>query len=176
MSGVRKTVAIGAKEKKHPFQDANVINALANGIKDTLFEMCSLECQFDKPFVEKTWTPIGDGTGVMQLKSVKNNGFLRIHFPKEAIFQIMSRMLGEPPKEFNDEVLDGIGEITNIVYGAMKTKAKLNPMGYEFKMASPKAEYTKDIAPLETSAKHLIIPFQVDAQKCYIEVVLISVH
>ena len=163
------------KETKHPFQDANVINAFAAGVKNTLSEMAQTVCEFEKPFVEKEWIPEGDATGVMELKSDKHSGFLHIHFPKEAIIEIIGKMLGEPPKEFNDEVLDGVGEITNIVYGTMK--AKLNPMGYEFKMATPKAEYT-DKLPQSTDpgVKHLVIPFKVSGLACSIEIVLSSVH
>lgn len=167
-------IVVVDKASKHPFQDANVINALVAGISSTLSEMCQLTCEFRKPFVEKHWLPIGDGTGVMELKSTLHNGFLRIHFPEQAIFKIMDRLLGEPPNEFNDSVLDGIGEITNIVYGTMK--ATLNPLGYAFKMASPRAEFTKDLKLPSESAKHLILPFIVDGTECYIEVVLISTH
>ena len=169
-----KAVGQTTTEKKHPFQDANVINALASGIKDTLSEMAQIQCQFEKPFVEKHWDTQGDATGIMELKSDLHSGSLHIHFPKEAIFLIMSKMLGEPPKEFNDEVLDGVGEITNIVYGTMK--AKLNPMGYEFKMATPRADYTKNLSKPEGQAKHLLLPFTVENSKCFIEVVLMSVH
>lgn len=55
-------------------------------------------------------------------------------------------------------------------------KATLNPKGYAFKMASPKAEFTKDIQPSTESTKHLILPFVIDVSECFIEIVLISVH
>ena len=159
----------------HPFQDANVINAFAIGVQKTLAEMAQTACEFEKPFVEKAWYSTADATGVMELKSDKHTGFLHIHFPKEAIIEIMGKMLGEPCKEFNDEVLDGVGEITNIVYGTMK--AKLNPMGYAFKMATPKAEYTKNLPALEDPGKkHLVIPFKISGLDCSIEIVLSSVH
>lgn len=175
MSNLKKDkIVVIDKASKHPFQDATVINAFMSGITNTLSEMCQLSCEFGKPFVEKHWLPIGDGTGVMELKSSLHNGFLRIHFPQQAIFKIIDRMVGELPKEFNDDVLDGIGEITNIVYGTMK--ATLNPKGYAFKMASPKAEFTKDLQPSCEASKHLILPFVVDGTECYIEIVLISTH
>ena len=79
-------------------------------------------------------------------------------------------MIGEPPKEFNDDVLDGIGEITNIVYGSMK--AKLNPLGYEFRMATPKSQFTKDIEKVKLQ-KQLMIPFQIENYQCYIEIAMI---
>jgi len=158
-------------DQKHPLQDANVINALAEGVESTLLQMAQLQCKFDKPFVEKNWQAVADGTGVMELKSVKHRGFLHIHFPKDAIIKIMENMLGERPKEFNNEILDGIGEITNIVYGAMK--AKLNPLGYDFKMASPTAEFTKNLNQMERTNRQLIIPFFVLEWKCFIEIILI---
>lgn len=173
-------VAAPAPEKetpaaKHPFQDANVINAFASGVKNTLSEMAQMNCDFERPFVEKEWTPTADATGVMELKSNQHTGYLHIHFPKEAICEIMSKMLGEPTNEFNDEVLDGVGEITNIVYGTMK--AKLNPLGYEFKMATPKADYTKNLPDSNGPGnKHLIIPFKVSGIDCAIEIVLMAVH
>jgi len=163
-------IVVVDKASKHPFQDATVINALVAGISNTLSEMCQLTCEFGKPFVEKHWVPIGDGSGVMELKSTLHNGFLRIHFPQQAIFKIMDRLIGEPPQEFNDSVLDGIGEITNIVYGTMK--ATLNPKGYAFKMASPKAEFTKQLQPSTDVTKHLILPFVVDGSECFIEIIL----
>ncbi len=164
-------MANAVNEERHPFQDANVINALAEGVQNTLKEMAQAPCQFEKPFVQRNWLPIADGTGVIELKSLKHRGFLHIHFPKEAIMKIVGNMVGEAPSDFNDDVLDGIGEITNIVYGAMK--AKLNPMGYDFKMATPKAEYTKNLNQLERTNRQLIIPVNVLDWKCYLEVVLI---
>ncbi len=173
MSNLKKDkIVVVDKNSKHPFQDAVVINALVSGISNTLSEMCQLTCEFGQPFVEKHWSPIGDGTGVMELKSVLHNGFLCIHFPKQGIFKIMDRMLGEPPNDFNDSVLDGIGEITNIVYGSMK--AILNPKGYAFKMASPKAEFTTNRKLSSDPTKHIIIPFKVDGTECYIEIILVA--
>lgn len=156
---------------KHPLQDANVINALADGIQSTLHEMAHFDCVFEKAFVQKDWKPLGDGTGVLEMKTDQFRGYLLVHFPKEAILEIVGNMIGESLKEFNDEVLDGVGEITNIVYGSMK--AKLNPLGYEFKMASPKAEYTQQFKYAEKPSKQLIIPVKVNNWSCYIEVALI---
>ena len=77
-------------ETKHPFQDANVINALADGIKNTLGEMAQLQCEFGKPFVEKDWLAKADGSGVMELKSIKHKGFLMIHFPKMPFSKLLA--------------------------------------------------------------------------------------
>jgi chemotaxis protein CheX len=156
---------------KHPFQDANVINALASGVSDTLLQMCQMTCEFEKPYIERSWIPIGDGTGVLELKSGHHHGVLHIHFPQDVIITIINKMLGELPTELNDEVIACLGEITNIVYGTMK--AKLNPLGYEFKMTIPKAEFTKNLGkPALPSARHLIIPFQTHKQKCFLEIIL----
>lgn len=175
MSNLKKDkIVVVDKASKHPFQDATVINALVTGISHTLSEKCQLSCEFGKPFVEKHWLPIGDGTGIVELKSIQHNGFLRIHFRQQAIFKIMHRILGEPPSELNNSVLDGIGEITNIVFGTMQTT--LNLKDYAFKMASLKAEFTKDLQPSTDSTKHLIVPFMLDGTECYIEIVLISTH
>ncbi len=133
--------------------------------------MANATCKFEKPFVQRNWLPQADGTGVIELKSLKHRGFLHIHFPKDAIMKILENMVGEAPKEFDNEVLDGISEITNIVYGAMK--AKLNPLGYDFKMASPKAEFTKNLNQLERTNKQLIIPIKVIDYNCFLEIVLI---
>lgn len=171
MSSASLKIVVNKENEKHPLQDVNIINALSAGISHTLKEMAQISCQFEKPFVGQNWIAPADGTGVLEMKSIKHRGFLHIHFPKEAILKIMENMLGEAPKEFNDEVLDGIGEITNIVYGAMK--AKLNPMGYEFRMATPKAELTINLNKLERTNKQLIIPFNFLDLKCFIEIVLI---
>lgn len=149
--------------------DTTVANAITTGVKETLYEMCRLSCDFESSFVVNNWSPIGNGSGRIELYTDNQRGMLQLHFAEDAALTIMAKLLGRSPMFLNDDTLDCIGALTGIIYGRMK--AILNPSGYKFLMALPEMQYTEKLSQPEGDVRHLIIPFKVRSSKCYIQVV-----
>lgn len=149
--------------------DTTVADAITTGVKETLYEMCRLPCDFDSSFIANTWSPIGNGSGRIELFTDNQRGMLQLHFTEDAALTIMAKLLGRSPMSLNEDTLDCIGALTGIIYGRMK--AILNPAGYKFLMALPEMHYTEKLSQPEGDVRHLIIPFRVRSSKCYIQVV-----
>ncbi len=62
-----------------------------------------------------------DVTGVVGFAGPSTAGSLAIRIPGETALTIYSAMIGTDHDELNHEVLDGIGELANIVAGSVKT-------------------------------------------------------
>ena len=96
-----------------------------------------------KPQVKKDPTSCGDVSAVLGLNGVvtkdgeeKNyRAMLVMSFPYETYLKVAGAMLMEEYTEFNEEIRDVGGEITNMIMG--NAKRELGGMGYTSNMAIP---------------------------------------
>lgn len=81
--------------------------------------------------------PVGsDISGMMLFLDDQRAGLTFIlGFPKATIFEILKRIYGREFTDINDSVQQGVGEITNIAYGQMRTI--VNESGYRISMTLP---------------------------------------
>lgn len=147
----------------------NVINAFCAGINDTLKTMAQVEVTFGKPTIEKDWLSFGDITGVIDFETQEFKGSIYIHFQDKTLMKIYTQMLGEECQSMSPEVLDCIGEISNMAYGV--AKGKLDPLQMNFSMSIPKPSKTADLIRLN-QIPHLRIPFKIESEDCLLEVTL----
>jgi chemotaxis protein CheX len=97
-----------------------IINSMIASVENCL-QMCELKVWVvgvTKIPVQLPKTPI---TGLIGL-SGKCTGFISISMPERVATLAVSRLSMEEYKTINAQVVDGIGEITNIVAGGLKTK------------------------------------------------------
>jgi len=73
--------------------------------------------------------------GLVALNDTISQGSLSIGFPSETALQIFSAFYGEKIEQIDSRVLEGVGEVTNIVYGCLKKH--LNSEGSDFQMFIP---------------------------------------
>jgi chemotaxis protein CheX len=147
-----------ADSSANPLMDKRLIVAFVDGVSNILNTMAMTPVKPTKPFIEPSFTFKGDVIGTIGMTSKSWRGSLFLCFSKESILSIMQNMLGEEYKEVNQEVRDGVGELTNMVYGS--AKAALNQLGYEFDMAIPTV-ITGDFTVSQTSkGVTLVIPFE----------------
>lgn len=66
-----------------------------------------------------------DVTGIIGM-SGKMSGVVMIHISKDIALNITAAMLGGKPTEINADVIDAVGELTNMIAGG--AKARLAPM------------------------------------------------
>ncbi|OFZ29289.1 MAG: hypothetical protein A2622_07680 [Bdellovibrionales bacterium RIFCSPHIGHO2_01_FULL_40_29] len=156
---------------QHPFLDRDVILSLANGVTETLQTMAQTVANFEKPFVAKEWQTPCQIAVFLELNADPYHGQVRFHFDSSVARGIIDKMLGPQVEEMKmDEILDGVGEISNIFFGLAKTK--LNTIGFKLNMSTPYPCQSADLPAIVGEKTLLIIPFRVEQALCYVELIL----
>ena len=165
---------MGAATKQptqHPFLDRDVILSLANGVTETLQTMAQTVAAFEKPFVAKEWKTPCQIAVFLELHSDPYKGQVRFHFDKNVAQGIIEKMLGAKVDEMAlNDILDGVGEISNIFFGL--TKTKLNSIGFKLNMTTPHPCESDTLPPIIGEKTLLIIPFRIEQTLCYVEMIL----
>lgn len=156
---------------QHPFLNGSVILNIANGVTETLQTMAQTDAHFEKPFAAKDWKTPTDITVYLDLKSDPFLGQVRFHFDTAVARGILEKMLGAEVSDENlAEILDGVGEISNIFFGVAKTK--LNQLGFKLEMSVPHPVKSKDLPETIGNKTCLVIPFKVNEKLCYVELIV----
>lgn len=131
--------------------------------------MAKTEAKPGKPFLKSDKSAKGDVTGIVGMSGVKAKGSLAISFTESAILHIYTQMLGEKAETISDELVDCVGEITNMVCGG--AKALLSEKGYKFEMAIPTMIAGKNHTIFhKTNGKIICIPFDTSAGSFFVEI------
>ncbi|MBX7136919.1 MAG: chemotaxis protein CheX [Oligoflexia bacterium] len=100
----------------------------------------------------------GAVTGLIGLTSPTAHGNLLLTFDEQSILNVVSRMFGEQILAINQEVIDAVGEITNMVCGG--AKRELAEQGLKFDMATPLVVTGNHLELLHISKSRIVsIPF-----------------
>lgn len=76
-----------------------------------------------------------DISGIVNLIQEREEGTFIVSFPSPVIFNILGRLYQKEFTRIDRSVEMGVGEITNIIYGTVKSQ--LNESGMDLKMAIP---------------------------------------
>lgn len=111
----------------------------------------------------------GDISGVIGIVSDAFQGSVVISFPEDTFLGVISRMLGEEYHKIDQEIIDGAGELTNMIFG--QAKIVLNEKGYGIKTAIPSVVSGKDhsLAAL-TKGPVIVVPFTTEFGKFFVEI------
>jgi chemotaxis protein CheX len=114
-------------------------------------------------------TMLGDISGIIGIISEKFVGSVVISFPEKTFLKIISNMLGEEYQEISKDIIDGAGELTNMIFG--QAKVTLNQKGYGIQTAIPSVISGKNHS-LSTLSKGpiVVIPFSTDEGPFFVEV------
>lgn len=99
--------------------DVRFINPFLNATREVLSTMASTNAVVGKPFLKKDDTAYGDVSGIIGITG-DALGSMAISFTEPCICRIAALMLGETIPEVNDDVLDTVGELTNMISGAAR--------------------------------------------------------
>src|SRR4051812_23046865 len=99
---------------EHPFLNREVILSFSNGVTETLNSMAGVASTFEKGYVEKNWKAQGEISVFLDLQSPPFTGQIRFHFSKEALVQLYKKMVDENATPNSSEVVDCLGEISNM--------------------------------------------------------------
>ena len=113
----------------------------------------------------RTW---GEVTGLIGMAGENVNGNMMVSFDAPCILSIVSKMLMEEFTEINNDVIDAVGEITNMISGG--TKSALKEKGFAISMATPIIINGKNVELSQNSKSPIIcIPFTTEVGQFVIE-------
>ena len=147
------------------------INPFIDTTIEVLQTMAFTESKSGKPYLKKGKRSSGDVSGLIGLTGDKTHGSFAITFTEDCIKAVVSNMLGEDYEEICAEVLDAVGELTNMISGG--ARAKLSEKGYIFNMAIPSVISGKAHVIVHlTDSPIIVIPFETENGKFFIEACL----
>lgn len=152
--------------------DINFVNPFLAATLNVLKIQASVVATPGKVYLKKNDDALkGDVSGVIGIVSDTFNGSVVISFPEQTFLKVMSGMLGEEYTELSKDILDGAGEITNMIFGM--AKVTLNERGYGIKIALPQVISGKGHS-LSAMSKGptVVIPFTSTAGDFFVEVSL----
>jgi chemotaxis protein CheX len=95
------------------------INPFVRATMETWKLMLSSEAKPGKIKMGESKNQTHDVSGIIGL-SGGAKGAISLSFEKKTAFRVVSKFIGEEINEMNDDILDGIGELANIIAGAAK--------------------------------------------------------
>lgn len=152
--------------------DTEFVNPFLTATLHVLKVQAQVEATAGKIYLKKPEDKfVGDISGIIGIVSESFNGSVIISFPAQTFLKVMGGMLGEVYTELNQDIMDGAGEITNMIFG--QAKIVLNEKGYGIKTALPSVVTGKDHS-LSTSTKGpvVVVPFESSAGNFFVEICL----
>lgn len=134
------------------------INPFLEAAINVVKTMTGIDVQPGKPSLKKNNLSFGDVTGVIGLAGDNVGGNLVVSFEKSCILKIVNTMFCSEYTEVTDEIVDAVGEITNMICG--NTKRDLGALGLNIQMATPMILRGQNIEITQLSRAPVItIPF-----------------
>ncbi|MFQ3339610.1 MAG: chemotaxis protein CheX [Colwellia sp.] len=144
------------------------INPFLSSMLNVMSTMAQMELIPEKPRLKKNEIALGDVSGLIGMVSDQANGSLSITFEGGLALATMKKMVGEAPDKVNEEIIDLVGEITNMVTGG--AKRLLSEKGIEFNMATPiVVSGTNHSIHHKAKGPVVIIPLKSELGRAYIE-------
>jgi chemotaxis protein CheX len=149
---------------------AEFINPFLTSTKNVLEMMAQTPVTAQKPRLKDNAVTYGEVTGIIGLVSEKITGSMIASFSKPCILKMVANMLMESPKEeIDEEIIDAVGELTNMICGG--AKAQLAKMSLKFELATPTMVVGKGVDITHYSdSPTIVIPFQTASGEFVIEV------
>lgn len=147
------------------------IGAFDGAAKNAVEQMAFVSVTKGENGVKDGKLTFGEVTGLIGLAGASYTGCMVLSFEAPAILQIVSSMFGEEFTEVDDEVVEAVGELTNIISaGARK---ELHELGVELEMATPTLIRGKGVEISQFSTeKATVVPYSVDNGKFVVEFVI----
>jgi len=152
--------------------DAKLLNIFIDSALSVIQTMAFTKATADKARLKQDKTTSGDVTGVIGLVSPEMKGNLVISFEGSTILAIVNSMLGSSYKEVNSDVVDAVGELTNMICGASK-RGLAEYKGISLDFALPTTIVGKNMEiNFQTNVPVIEIPFITDFGKFVIDITL----
>ena len=122
-----------------------------------------------RPYVKTERGGFGDVTGLIGLTGKGRRGSFAVSFTKSCICHVVSSMFGDEISEINDDILDAVGEITNMVSGG--ARAELDRNGHSFEMTFPTLITGRNYdVQHRSNSPVVVVPFRTEGGEFIVEV------
>lgn len=99
------------------------------------------------------------------------SGIVAFYSTRDAAYEIAGSLLGVSPAEVNGDMPDAIGEVTNMIAGALRTK--MTDAGCPCSISIPTVTVGSDFYTKYVSAvRRILCPFKMDEQEIFVELIL----
>lgn len=113
---------------------AEYINPFIESTLSVFRTMVGIEPVKGNLYIKKDDEPSFDVSGVIGLAG-QAVGSVVISLPEELALEVVSKFLGETKTNIDDDVVDGVGELVNMIAGS--TKKVFSEKGLRFKISIP---------------------------------------
>jgi len=114
---------------------------------------------------------VGDVSGVIGMVQNQLEGTLTICLTFETVRDILPQVLGHSVSVTHEMAVDAVGEITNMIFGQIKTD--LNKRGYGLKLGIPSVVTGRGhFVSQFHRGKYMIIPFYLEGQLFQVHIAL----
>ncbi len=146
----------------------DLVNPFIVATVNVLETMTNTKITVGHPFEKISYSDLKAVTGIIGMAGDDTTGNLLISFDKESILPIVSRMLMDEFLEINQDVIDAVGELTNMICGGAKNE--LSTHGLTVGMATP-IVIAGGKVELQKTLDHsvLTIPFQTEEGEFILE-------
>lgn len=101
--------------------NADYINPFLASTVNVFETMLGIELDRERPFIRDCAAPQYEVTGIIGLTG-KATGTVALSMPREVAMAITEKLLGERHVDINPTVVDAVGEVTNMIAGAAKSR------------------------------------------------------
>ena len=115
-------------------ENVEIAKAFIIATNNTLSTMANITPTAGKPFVKTDQTALGDFSAVIGVTG-KHKGSICVTFTREGAVSIAQAMLGDDLEDLERDVIDTVGEITNIISG--QTRAAISEKGIVLQGSTP---------------------------------------
>ena len=150
--------------------NVDYINPFIEATINTFQTMCKVTPVRERVFLKGDGEEVYGVSGIIGLGG-EAVGAVVLNFPETVAITAVSKFVGEEYTTINASVVDGVGELTNIIAGDAKNR--LIQKGYKFEIGLPKMVTGRNyITAQNKSVPCIVISFTSDLGKFCIEVSL----
>ena len=122
--------------------DVKFINPFVVASQTVFKTMLGIDLTLGKPSLKEARTTSGDITGIMSMVGDRK-GTIAISFRKKGALFVFNSLMGDTAESISPEVVDAIGELTNIVSGQARKEFENN--GVNLKASIPMVVVGRDV-------------------------------
>ncbi len=149
--------------------EVTLVNPFVEGALHILDTTAFVKVKPETPFLKKDTGSNGDITGILEITG-DLQGSAAISFSEKCILGIVSAMFGEDMVEINEEIIDAVGEISNMIAGHVTTKIAELDKKVKVKFVKVCQGADQNIDHIKEGGEILVLPFRTTKGKMVIEV------
>ncbi|MCL2469492.1 MAG: chemotaxis protein CheX [Alphaproteobacteria bacterium] len=152
--------------------DEHLSHEIAAAVKAALSTTFGVEVVPGQPEIGRGMVSlVGDVSGVIALVQEGLEGTMTLCMTFETVRDLLPRVVGNAVSVTREMTVDAVGEITNMIFGQIKTQ--LNKRGYGLKLGIPSVVTGKGhFVSQFHRGPYMIVPFYLDGQLFQVHVAL----